>query len=207
MLKDMNLTEFTDILSSSAPAPGGGSAAALEGAIGSSLTAMVASLTIGKKKYAEYEELANETLEKANKLKNDFITVMDKDTETFDCMSAVFALPKNTDEEKAERKTAMQVALKKCCECPYEMMKLSLEALKLTNSIVGKSNQSASSDLGVAALSLKAAIQGAWLNVLINISSINDEDFVLEFKNNGEAILNEALPLADKIYNEVVSNL
>ena len=87
------------------------------------------------------------------------------------------------------------------------MMELACQALELTRSVVGKLNASAASDLGCAALSLKAAIQGAWLNVLINLGGIRDEAFVNEYKAKGEAILAEALPLADKIYNEILASL
>lgn len=86
-------------------------------------------------------------------------------------------MPKDTDEEKAARKAAMQEALKGCTKTPFEMMELACQALELTRSVVGKLNASAASDLGCAALSLKAAIQGAWLNVLINIGGIQDQAF------------------------------
>ncbi|MEG0898132.1 MAG: cyclodeaminase/cyclohydrolase family protein [Oscillospiraceae bacterium] len=206
-LVDMKIADFADLLSSASPAPGGGSAAALEGAIGASLTAMVASLTIGKKKYAEYDELAQETLKTAIALKNKFIDVIDRDTEAFNGMSAVFAMPKETESEKSARQDAMQSALKNCTKTPFEMMELSLAALELTSSIVGKSNKSASSDLGVSALSIKAAVQGAWLNILINIGGIKDENFTGEYRKKGELILAKALPLADEIYDEILKNL
>ncbi|MEG1621689.1 MAG: cyclodeaminase/cyclohydrolase family protein [Oscillospiraceae bacterium] len=206
-LVDMKIADFAELLSSASPAPGGGSAAALEGAIGASLTAMVASLTIGKKKYAEYDELAQETLKTAIALKNKFIDVIDRDTEAFNGMSAVFAMPKETESEKSARQDAMQSALKNCTKTPFEMMELSLATLELTSSIVGKSNKSASSDLGVSALSIKAAVQGAWLNILINIGGIKDENFTGEYRKKGELILAKALPLADEIYDEILKNL
>lgn len=204
-LVELKVNEFCDVLSSDAPAPGGGSTAALEGAVGAALTAMVASLTLGKKKYAEYEDIAKETIEKANQIKIKFIDVLDRDTEAFNGVSAVFAMPKNTDDEKAARKEAMQKALKACTETPMEMMELCLESLKVTESILGKFNTSAASDLGVSALSIKAAVQGAWLNVLINLAGINDEEYVKEYKAKGQKILDQVLPLADKIYNEILS--
>ena len=204
-LVELKVNEFCDVLSSDAPAPGGGSTAALEGAVGAALTAMVASLTVGKKKYAEYEENAKAIIEKANAIKVKFIDVLDRDTEAFNGVSAVFEMPKNTDEEKAARKAAMQKALKACTETPMEMMELCLESLKITESILGKFNTSAASDLGVSALSIKAAVQGAWLNVLINLGGIKDEEYVKEYKEKGQKILEQVLPLADKIYNEILS--
>lgn len=206
-LKDMTLVEFTDLLASDAPAPGGGSTAALEGALGSALLNMVAGLTIGKKKYADHQDLMQEIMAEAQKIHTTFIDVIDRDTEAFNGVSAVFEMPKETDEQKAARAKAMQDALKQCTLTPFEMMTLALAALELTSRAVGKSNASAASDLGVAALSLKAAVQGAWLNILINISGIKDEAFVAEYRSKGEAILAKALPLADHIYTTVLESL
>lgn len=206
-LAEMQVTEFVNLMASDAPAPGGGSAAALEGALGAALTAMVCALTVGKKKYADVQELAVESQRKAEELKARFVDVMDRDTEAFNAVSAVFAMPKDTDEQKAARKAAMQEALKGCTKTPFEMMQLACETLELTRSLVGRLNASAASDLGCSALSLRAAIQGAWLNVLINISGIADEAFAAEYRKNGEALLAKALPLADEIYEEILKTM
>lgn len=206
-LAEMQVTEFVNLMASDAPAPGGGSAAALEGAIGAALTAMVCALTVGKKKYADVQELAVESQKKAEDLKARFVDVMDRDTEAFNAVSAVFAMPKDTDEQKAARKAAMQEALKGCTKTPFEMMQLACETLELTRSLVGRLNASAASDLGCSALSLRAAIQGAWLNVLINIPGIADEAFAAEYRKNGEALLAKALPLADEIYEEILKTM
>lgn len=206
-LAEMQVTEFVNLMASDAPAPGGGSAAALEGALGAALTAMVCALTVGKKKYADVQELAVESQKKAEDLKARFVDVMDRDTEAFNAVSAVFAMPKDTDEQKAARKAAMQEALKGCTKTPFEMMQLACETLELTRSLVGRLNASAASDLGCSALSLRAAIQGAWLNVLINISGIADEAFAAEYRANGQALLAKALPLADEIYEEILKTM
>lgn len=206
-LAEMQVTEFVNLMASDAPAPGGGSAAALEGAVGAALTAMVCALTVGKKKYADVQDLAVESQKKAEELKARFVDVMDRDTEAFNAVSAVFAMPKETDEQKAARKAAMQEALKGCTKTPFEMMQLACETLELTRSLVGRLNASAASDLGCSALSLRAAIQGAWLNVLINVSGINDEAFAAEYRKNGEALLAKALPLADEIYAEILKTM
>ena len=206
-LAEMQVTEFVNLMASDAPAPGGGSAAALEGALGAALTAMVCALTVGKKKYADVQELAVESQKKAEDLKARFVDVMDRDTEAFNAVSAVFAMPKDTDEQKAARKAAMQEALKGCTKTPFEMMQLACETLELTRSLVGRLNASAASDLGCSALSLRVALQGAWLNVLINISGIADEAFAAEYRKNGEALLAKALPLADEIYEEILKTM
>ena len=206
-LAELTTAGFADLLASDAPAPGGGSAAALEGALGAALTAMVCSLTVGKKKYAEHEELARSVQAKANDLQARFVDVMDRDTEAFNVVSAAFGMPKATDEEKAARSAAIQKGLEGCTKTPFEMMELAVETLELTASILGKSNDSAASDLGVSALSLRAAIQGAWLNVLINIGSLKDTALAEDYRKKGEALLAQALPLADQIYDAVVKTM
>lgn len=206
-LAELQVTGFADLLASDAPAPGGGSAAALEGALGAALTAMVCGLTVGKKKYAEYGALAADVQQKALELKSRYLDVMDRDTEAFNVVSAAFGMPKATDEEKAARSQAIQKGLEGCTKTPYEMMELAVETLELTKSIVGKSNDSAASDLGVSALSLRAAIQGAWLNVLINIGSLKNQELASDYRKKGEALLAKALPLADEIYKDVVSRM
>ena len=203
-LAELKTAGFVDLLASDAPAPGGGSAAALEGALGAALTAMVCGLTVGKKKYAEFQELAESAQAKATDLKARFVDVMDRDTEAFNVVSAAFGMPKETDEEKAARSAAIQKGLEGCTKTPFEMMELAVETLELTASILGKSNDSAASDLGVSALSLRSAIQGAWLNVLINIGSLKNKELAEDYRAKGEALLAKALPLADEIYDTVV---
>lgn len=209
-LAEMQVSQFCDVLASDAPAPGGGSTAALEGALGAALTAMVCGLTTvgkSKEKYAEYQEFVIESQKKALDLKTRFVDVMDRDTEAFNVVSAAFGMPKATDEEKAARSAAIQKGLEGCTATPFEMMELSLETLELTAELLGKTNDSAASDLGVSALSLRAAIQGAWLNVLINIGSLKNKDLAEDYRKKGEAMLAKALPLADKIYAAVESSL
>lgn len=206
-LADMQVTAFVDLVASDAPAPGGGSVAALAGGIGAALTAMVSGLTIGKKKYAEVQDLVIDAQKKGADLQARFVDVMDRDTEAFNVVSAAFGMPKDNDEQKAARSAAIQNGLKGCTKTPFEMMELAAEAIDLLASIVGKSNDSAASDLGVAALSLKSAMQGAWLNVLINIGSIKDQDFVNEYRTKGEAMLARCLPIADECYNKVLASI
>lgn len=209
-LADMQVSQFCDVLASDAPAPGGGSTAALEGALGAALTAMVCGLTTvgkSKEKYADYQEFVIDSQKKALDLKARFVDVMDRDTEAFNVVSAAFGMPKATDEEKAARSAAIQKGLEGCTATPFEMMELALETLELTAELLGKTNDSAASDLGVSALSLRSAIQGAWLNVLINIGSLKNKDLAEDYRRKGEEMLAKALPLADKIYAAVVAAL
>ena len=206
-LVDLSITEFAKVLGSDAPAPGGGSAAALSAANGISLTKMVCELTIGKKKYAEFEDHIKGVHEKSAHLQDQLLEAIDKDTEAFNVVSAVFDLPKETEEEKVARREAMQKALKHATVSPFSMMELIVEALETTKEAVGKSNTNAASDLGVAALNLKAGLQGAWLNVLINISGIKDQDFVQEYHGKGLELLQTGSDLADNIYQSILESL
>jgi len=206
-LVDNTINEFCAVLASGEPTPGGGSTAALAGALGAALTEMVASLTVGRKKYAGHEELMLGCLERSEALRLRFIDIIDRDAKAFDGVSAVFAMPKETEEEKAARSLAMQAALKACTQTPVEMMECALSAFELISDMLGKFNENAASDLGVAALCLKAAVQGAWLNVLINLGGIKDEAFVSGCVEHGEAVLSKALPLADEIYDVILKSL
>ena len=121
-LIDKSIGDFNDVLASDAPAPGGGSAAALEGALGAALIGMVASLTVGRKKYAEHETLMKATIKNSEELRLRMLDIIDLDTEAFNGVTAVFAMPKETDDEKAARSAAMQAALKACTLTPFEMI-------------------------------------------------------------------------------------
>jgi len=204
MLTDLSVKEFVNQVASSSPAPGGGSIAAITAAQGIALTCMVAQLTMGKKKYAEYERLMQEVNTEAEKLTTELVTYVDKDTEAYNGVAAVFSMPKATDEEKALRSAAMQKALKAAAAVPFEVMSLCLRALEITNKAVGNSNPNAASDLGVAALNLGAGVMGAWLNVKINLSGIKDEDFVHAYTQKGTELCKNAYALSARIYENIL---
>ncbi len=204
-LAEMSVLSFTDTVASETPAPGGGSVAALAGSIGAALTAMVACLTQGRKKYAEFAREAKKAEAKGNELKERLMDVMDRDTEAFKLVSDAFAMPKDTDEEKAARSEAIQAGLKACTRTPMEMMELMEEAVILADSLRKSGfNDTAASDLGVAFLILQAGIRGAWLNVLINISSLKDREFAEEYRAKGKALLARTLPLASEGYEKIL---
>ena len=203
-LAEMTVTQFADVLASDAPAPGGGSTAALEGALGAALTAIVCRLTEGRKKYEEHQAFVLEVKEKASALQARFIDVMDRDTEAFMVISNAYGMPKATDEEKAARSAAIQAGLVKSTETPMEMMELSAETIALTESLLGRFNTASASDLGVGALSLRAAVQGAWLNVLINIGSLKDQALAESYRTKGQALVDQVVAAADRIYAEVL---
>ena len=206
-LSELTVTSFANLLASNAPAPGGGSTAALEGSLGSALIAMVSAVTIGRKKYAEFETLAKEVQPKADALKDAFLIAMERDTAAFNLFGEAMALPRETDEEKAARSAAMQSALVACIESPLHMMELSLEAMQLSKALLGRSNANAMSDLGVAALSLTAAVRGAWLNVLINLGGLKDSDAALRYRARASELLDDTVALGEEIYRQIESCL
>lgn len=204
-LVDYQAAGFLTEMGSDSPAPGGGSASAFCGAQGAALLEMVCRLTLGKKKYAEVQDLAEETCAKAVSLRVQLTEIIDRDTESFNAVTAVFAMPKETEEEKALRKAAMQEALKLCTVTPSEMMKLSGEGLDVIREVAGKLNRTAASDLGCAVLGFKSCLQGAWLNALINIAGITDEEYVLNKRAEGEELIKKYVPLADRLYEEITA--
>ena len=206
-LVDYKVTEFVQLLASEAPAPGGGSAAALAGATGASLAAMVAALTLGKEKYREYEAQTVALQNKGNELQTRFLELIDADTAAFNDVSAAYKLPKQTEDEKEKRREAIEQSLKKATQTPFDMMKTALECLQVVASAVGKTNASAASDLGVAAYSLRAATEGAWLNVLINLGGIKDEAFVTQYKDEGGKLLAEVDKLASTVSRQILASL
>ena len=203
-LSELTVRSFANLLGSDAPAPGGGSAAALSGALGAALSAMVSALTLGRKKYADFQELAQSGFERGSALKDALLEAMEHDTAVFNDFSAAMALPKETPEEKEIRSAAMQKALARCIESPLHVMELSYESTKLASELLGKTNSNALSDLGVAALMLGAAVQGAWLNVLINLGGLKDEAAAAAYRTKGEKLLSDTMALSQDLYDRIV---
>lgn len=199
-LIDLDIKKYMENLASNLPAPGGGSASALAGAQGISLVMMVAELTVGKEKYKEWEPYCQKAISDGAAIQKNFLKAIDDDTDAYNKVGAAFKLPKNTDEEKAARSRAIQVATVLATRVPLRTMEISLDALKVAESLIGKSNPNCSSDIGVGALNLKAALMGAWLNVKINLPGIKDENLKNELFEKGKALLEEGNKIADKCY-------
>jgi formiminotetrahydrofolate cyclodeaminase len=178
MLTEQRVTAFLDQLASNLPAPGGGSVAALSGALGAALTSMVCHLTIGKKKYHAVEDDMKSLLRSAESLRARFTKLVDSDTEAFNKVMEAYGLPKETEDQKALRTAAIQEATKEAALVPLEVMKHVVDALSLTRAAAEKGNASSVSDAGVSALMCSAAAEGAALNVKINLNGIHDMDFV-----------------------------
>lgn len=177
-LQDMTLTGFCAETISNSPAPGGGSIAALCGALSASLAGMVASLTIGKKGYEDREEEMLSVKEKASTLQQNLLRAIDEDASSFNGYMAALKLPKETEEEKAVRKAALQQGLKEAALVPMHTAELAAEIFPLAAFVVQHGNKNALSDGLVSAMTARTAILSALLNVKINLASIKDEAFV-----------------------------
>ena len=206
-LIDMQVKDYLDLLKSDAPAPGGGSVSALAGAQGVGLFMMVADLTLGKEKYADYQEICAEAKEKGMALYTELVESIDKDTDAFNLIAAAFKMPKETDEEKAARRQAIADGTLVATQVPFRTMQLGYEGLMLAKTMIGKSNPNAASDLGVAILNLTGCIKGAWLNVMINLPGVKDEEKAAYYAAEGKKMYEEADAIASGLYEEVAASL
>ncbi len=177
MYVDQPMRYFLDKLASKSPEPGGGSVAALTGALGAALVSMVSNLTLGKEKYKDVQPRIEALLKESEKLRAEMQDLIQKDTEVYGALSDVYKMPKNTDAEKAARTAKMQEALKNACQVPLEIGLRSLEIAKLAQRAADIGNVAAVSDAGVAVLLAQACCRSAALNVKINVNSIKDDTF------------------------------
>ena len=189
------LENYIDELSSNSPTPGGGNVAALCGLLASSLGEMVCNLTIGKKKYLSIEDEIKELKEKLCGFKQDYVQLGKLDNDAFDKVMDAFKLPKDTDEEKVLRNKAIENATIGAAEVPLKVVKTTSEVLPLLAIIAEKGNQNSVSDAGVALSLCNTAAEGAFLNVLINYSSIPTNE-------KAKGLYNEAVELCDRIKSE-----
>ena len=199
--------KFADETFSSAPGPGGGGVAALVGSIGAALAGMVCNLTTGKKKYAQYEADIQRITGEARALMNELMAQIDRDAENFYPLSKCYGLPATTDEEKAEKEQKMQAALKVAITAPIDIVRLAYKAIALHKELAEKGSKLAVSDVGCGVLCLKAAMQCGWLNVMINLKSIHDADFVSAVEAELKPMLADGEAMADAIYADVAAQL
>jgi len=207
MIKDQPIQQFLDELAGKASTPGGGSAAAIMGAMGAALGSMVGNFTVGKKGYEEVDEEMRGILEQTEQLRGKLTDMVAADVEVFNKVMAAYGMPKDDDEQKAERSQAIQAALKEATDVPLDCAKAAAEVLRLCKPLAEKGNKNVISDAGVAVLAAEAALRSAALNVYINIGGIKDEDF----RNSREKALNEALAgtreLTEEVYGIVKAKL
>ncbi|MGA1819436.1 MAG: glutamate formimidoyltransferase [Thermoplasmatota archaeon] len=179
-LASMTLKGFLGELSSDSPAPGGGSVAALSGSLGAALMEMVCNLTVGKKKYEEVWGEMKGRIKEFSSLRARLLELVDEDANAFNDVMAAFKLPKDTDEEKAERSNAIQTGYKKAIATPLETAEVCLKVLEIGVSVARKGNKNSISDVGVGADMAGTGLDGAIMNIKINLGSIKDEDYVAD---------------------------
>jgi len=198
-LIDKNLRQFANELSMDSPAPGGGSTAALCGALSASLTSMVSNLTVGKKEYANVQQKVIELAVTAQELKDEFLRAVDLDTQAFNKVMETFRMKQKTEEQKKERDAAVEETTKQATLVPLDVLEKSIEALVLAKQIAEHGNKNSISDAGVAGLTAQTAAEGAYYNVIINLPNIQDKKFTTEIKAKAELLKNKAVSIGDQI--------
>jgi formiminotetrahydrofolate cyclodeaminase len=206
-LTDKPVTNFLDELASNAPAPGGGSVASLAGALGAALVSMVCNLTLGKKGYDDVQDDIKDLLAQSEALRQELTDLLEKDVEAYTGYSQAAKMPRGSDEEKAERMVAMQAALKVATDVPLAIAEAAVKVMDLCMPAAEKGNKWAVSDAGVAVLMGEAALRSATLNVLINLGTLKDEEFVADRRAKLESLLEGKGAMRDEIYDHVVSKL
>jgi formiminotetrahydrofolate cyclodeaminase len=194
--RDLTLESFVDRLASSEPVPGGGSASAVAASLGASLVSMVASLSVGRPRYAEHATLLESWVEGGRVLSSRLLDLADEDAAAYASFSAALKLPKDTEEQKASRSAALRAAARIAAEVPLRCLEACQEVALGAEALAGRSNVNASSDVAVAALLAEAAARGAAANVLVNLPATGDEDFAADMSLRVDELLGEVERLA-----------
>lgn len=211
MLKQLTVENFVNEVDSKSPAPGGGSVSALASSLGFGLTRMVGHLSSGKKKFRaldqEIQDKFNAIIEEFLSMKTEMIELIDKDTDAFNLIMAAFKLPKETDDEKSLRGQKIEEGTLEAIKVPFRVAELSLKGLKHLDFVLQYGNKNTLSDLGVSALMLQAGLEGAILNVKINIPGISNKETREYYISNSESILNEGSTLRNEVLKTVHGKL
>jgi formiminotetrahydrofolate cyclodeaminase len=206
-LVKQNIKMFLDEVASSSPAPGGGSVAALSGALGAALSSMVCNLTRGKQGYEKVQDEIHGILEKSEELRKDLTDLIDKDTDAFNEVMKALKMPKETEDQKEQRRNAMQTAYKQAAEVPLETARKCVEILDVAHIVAVKGNKSSISDAAVSALMAQTGVQAAMLNVRINLRSIKDTEYVAQVSTELHELLQNAMQKSSEILGIVEKNL
>ncbi|GFN37165.1 cyclodeaminase/cyclohydrolase family protein [Tepidimicrobium xylanilyticum] len=211
MLIESSVKEYIEQVASKEPTPGGGSVAALAGSLGSALTTMVGNLTIGRKMYEELdEEIKNEMEQNFEVLKKsieELSRIVDEDTKAFDKVMEAFKMPKETEEEKKARTEAIQKGYKIALEVPLRCAEECFKVLKLQRVFANYGNVNAITDVGVGALLAATGLEGALLNVKINLLSIKDEQYRAEMEEKINKLLKEGTEIKEELLKVVYERL
>ena len=210
-LIDMSVADFTNEVDSNSPAPGGGSVSALASDIGVSLARMMAHLSFEKKKFEQLDEKTKEEFkarfDKLGEIRKELSTLVDKDTESFNEFMKAVKMPKETEEQNKLRAKAIQEATIFSIEVPYKTASLSLEALRLLDFLIKNGNQNAITDIGVGTLMLSAGMEGAILNVKVNLVQIKDKQIYDKYRDGCKEILSEGNEIKDNIISNIHKQL
>lgn len=206
-LVDLTLSGFSEELAADSPAPGGGSAAAYAGALGASLGAMVANLSSNKRGWEERHEQFSAWAIKGQEGRKRLLHMVDEDTNAFNSIMEAFRLPKGTEDEKKSRSEAIQQATLRATYSPLNMMRESYQQFDLLEVMATEGNPNSVSDAGVGAILALGAVEGGWLNVMINIGGIKDKAIAGRIQNEANAILEEAKKRKEKIVEAVTATI
>ncbi len=198
-MKNMTINEFAKIVASESPVPGGGSIAALCGALSAALSEMVANLTVGKKKYAECKEEMTEIINEASLLREKLLNFIEEDSLAYNKVVEAYKLPKESEEEKSFRLLKIEEGLKIAASVPLKVAETSFEILPLTEALVKRGNKSSVTDALVGAMMARTGVLSAVLNIRINLDSIKDDEFVKELKAKADFLENETNAYEKKI--------
>lgn len=207
MLVDLKVTDFLNKVAGSDPVPGGGSVAALNGAIASALTAMVAGLTIGKKGYEDTAEIMKHIQTFALTQKTGFVADIDRDSEAYHKVFDCFKLPKNTDEEKNIRSAAIQEATKFAALVPMQVARNAYELMGIIADVAKLGNRNAVTDACVAMMSARSAVLGALMNVRINLGSLKDRTFVEQLQSEADELERKACTKEKELLDAINQDL
>ncbi len=207
MSTEQQLQTFLDQLASRSSTPGGGSAAAIMGAMGAALLSMVANFTAGKKNYAHVDAQMREFLARSEALRAEVTGMIQADVEVFDRVMAAYGMSKETEAAQATRSAAIQAALKEATDVPLACAQLCADIIELCRPVAEQGNLNVISDAGVAVLAAHAALRSAALNVYINIGGIKDEAFVYDRRSKLEFVLSGTGTATELVYELVKSKL
>lgn len=207
MLVDLKVTDFLNKVAGSDPVPGGGSVAALNGAIASALAAMVAGLTIGKKGYEDTAEIMKHIQTLALTQKTGFVADIDRDSEAYNKVFDCFKLPKNTDEEKNIRSAAIQEATKFAALVPMQVARNAYELMGIIADVAKLGNRNAVTDACVAMMSARSAVLGALMNVRINLGSLKDRTFVEQLQSEADELERKACTKEKELLDAINQDL
>lgn len=207
MTKEQSIDTFLNTLASKAPVPGGGGASALGGAIGTALGSMVGNLTLGKKKYAEFEPDIKRILDQLSRLQLQLLQLIDEDAAAFEPLSQAYSLPKDTPEALAHKDAVMEQALLEASLIPLKIMQTAVEALLLQEELSEKGTKIAISDVAVGAQFLRAALLGASMNVYINTKSMKNRETAASLNQKADALISQGCSLADTVFHAIHSSL